>query len=152
VAGEVRTDVLTVLRPTGKRTRQITQLYFLPCAAFVSRTLLVPWLVSFGTTYTHFRLTDVVRRTEPFVPQLQDTLYKACRKSSEHLILTHEYRIVCSYCGSFQCKLRYMQLFREHLCSKHPDVVRNDPLFLDLPEATFHQLRVLLSGTVPHAC
>jgi len=45
-----------------------------------------------------------------------------------HLATTHEYRIVCSYCGDFE----YLwspscpTLFQEHLESKHPDIARTD--------------------------
>ena len=65
-----------------------------------------------------------------------------------HLVLTHEYQMVCSYCGDFQCKLGYTQLFREHLNTNHPEVVCNDPLFLDPHStATYYQL---LSITFRH--
>jgi hypothetical protein len=58
-----------------------------------------------------------------------------------HLLLAHEYLMVCSYCGDFQCKLGYTQLFREHLNSNHPEVVRKDPLFLDpRSTGTYYQL------------
>jgi hypothetical protein len=58
-----------------------------------------------------------------------------------HLVLAHEYLMMCSYCSDFQCKLGYTQLFREHLNSNHHEVVRNDPLFLDpRSTGTYYQL------------
>jgi hypothetical protein len=45
-----------------------------------------------------------------------------------HLGSTHEYRIVCSYCGDFECSWSpsHPTLLQEHLESKHPDIMRTD--------------------------
>ena len=46
----------------------------------------------------------------------------------KHLVDEHAYRVVCSYCGGFECKPTQRHLFREHIASKHPEVARNDAL------------------------
>jgi len=60
-----------------------------------------------------------------------------------HLVDKHAYRIVCSYCGDFECKPVRNRPFREHLKSKHPEVARNDALISEFFLATFERDRLL---------
>ncbi|KAH9066119.1 hypothetical protein EDB83DRAFT_737603 [Lactarius deliciosus] len=52
------------------------------------------------------------------------------RNLKTHLTYKHAlaYRVVCSYCGDFECELEHNDLFPEHLRNEHPEVARNDPL------------------------
>ncbi|KAH9010371.1 hypothetical protein EDB83DRAFT_427717 [Lactarius deliciosus] len=43
-----------------------------------------------------------------------------------HLVDEHGYRILCSYCGDFECKTGYNDLFREHLRTEHSEVGYRD--------------------------
>ena len=47
-----------------------------------------------------------------------------------HLRDEHRYQVLCSYCRDFECTSHQgpIDLFREHLEGKHPEIVRNDAL------------------------
>ena len=57
-----------------------------------------------------------------------DTSFTQRKGLNRHLVDKHKYRIVCSHCGEFEYTLGRILLFRKHLESEHPDVVRNDAL------------------------
>ncbi|KAI9450241.1 hypothetical protein BJY52DRAFT_199309 [Lactarius psammicola] len=46
-----------------------------------------------------------------------------------HLLREHAHRIVCSYCPSFQYTPGGVFDFPEHLRSKHPEVMQNEPIW-----------------------
>ena len=141
VVGELTTDLLCALRPTDE--------------SHTTNTIVLPAL-------RHLRVQNPIPSIdEPFWDITQslidsrrlsvelDLLCHICKtrfteqeELRRHLVLTHEYQMVCSYCGNFQCKLGYTQLFREHLNSSHPEEVRNDALILDpRSAATYYQLQ-----------
>ena len=53
------------------------------------------------------------------------TSFTTQQELKRHFVDNHLGRIVCSYCGDFECKPGHNDLFREHLESKHP-VAHND--------------------------
>ena len=57
-----------------------------------------------------------------------DTSFTQRKGLNRHLVDKHKYRIVCSHCGDFEYTLGRILLFRKHLESEHPEVVRNDAL------------------------
>jgi hypothetical protein len=63
------------------------------------------------------------------------------RELKTHLVDDHAYRFECSYCGDLE-SLQYNRLFREHLQSKHPEVVRNHDLIPDLSPLSFPPFRL----------
>ena len=62
-----------------------------------------------------------------------------------HLRDNHGYQIFCSYCDDFEpeCTPEHSDLFRAHLESKHPEVVRMDAL-ISGPSITRFQPNSLL--------
>ncbi|KAH9172680.1 hypothetical protein EDB89DRAFT_879338 [Lactarius sanguifluus] len=69
------------------------------------------------------------------------------KRLNRHLRGEHGYRSMCSYCGDFRCKPSRGDLFREHLKSEHPEVLRKDARIWNT-SLTLRQLNGLL---VPHA-
>jgi hypothetical protein len=61
-----------------------------------------------------------------------DSRFTRQQELKGHLVNEHLYRIVCSLCGDFECKPGYNDLFREHLLSKHPELVHPDPRSSDI--------------------
>ncbi|KAH9012274.1 hypothetical protein EDB85DRAFT_2038942 [Lactarius pseudohatsudake] len=59
-----------------------------------------------------------------------------------HLVDEHAYRLMCSYCGDFECTPGNNDLFPEHLKSKHPEVARNDSL-VSKPYLRYFELVIL---------
>ena len=49
----------------------------------------------------------------------------------KHLVVMHAYRLVCPYCDDFEFTPRYSDTFREHLASKHANVLHTDTLILN---------------------
>ncbi|KAH8984737.1 hypothetical protein EDB92DRAFT_1950567 [Lactarius akahatsu] len=45
---------------------------------------------------------------------------------NRHLVDMHGYRVLCSYCGNFECKTGYYDLFQQHLRREHPEARRKD--------------------------
>ena len=74
-----------------------------------------------------------------------------CHGSSEdqqglkrHLRNKYGYRILCSYCGAFECTPRNNDLFRDHIKRAHPEVAGNDAL-VSKPFLNRFQLDCLLN-------
>jgi hypothetical protein len=61
-----------------------------------------------------------------------------------HLRDKYGYQILCSYCRDFEYTPGDVDLFREHLGSKHPGVAHNDVLILK-PSLTPFQLEILVN-------
>jgi hypothetical protein len=68
-----------------------------------------------------------------------------------HLGDRHAYRILCSYCGDFEYSLEHIDLFRDHLESKHHEVARNDPLILNHLSPPLQLERLLYQHSSLHA-
>ncbi|KAH9059951.1 hypothetical protein EDB87DRAFT_1619400 [Lactarius vividus] len=74
-----------------------------------------------------------------------------------HLMVMHAYRLMCSFCGDFECTPGHRHLFQEHLKTKHPqaEVARGDaliskphltPLELSQLVKRYSSLRVPVTG------
>ena len=76
-----------------------------------------------------------------------DASFEQRRTLDKHLLDTHNYRIVCSHCGDFEYTLGHILLFRKHLESEHPEVVRNDALmwYPDLKRLLLSQPDILIN-------
>jgi hypothetical protein len=66
-----------------------------------------------------------------FLCHICDAIFTRQQGLQTHLVDLHAYRVVCSYCDDFKRERGYDHLFRDHLENKHPEVVRNDKLFLN---------------------
>lgn len=142
VAGELAANISCALLPTADSDGQTNDTTVLPAL----RKLRVqnPMPIMDGPFWDSTQSLIELRRLSielDLLCHICKTLFTEQEELRRHLVLAHEYQMVCSYCGDFQCKLGYTQLFREHLNSSHPEVVRNDPLFPDpLSTGTYHQL------------
>ena len=66
------------------------------------------------------------------------------QRLKHHLRQKYGYKILCSYCGEFECMPGRNGPFQEHLKSKHTEVARNDEL-ISKPSLTSSQLVGLLN-------
>ncbi|KAI9429123.1 hypothetical protein BJY52DRAFT_1345525, partial [Lactarius psammicola] len=128
VAGELTTDVLCALGPTGGgHTTVLPSLRHLhvedPSAMkgpswdalelFVTSRLLSDRPVQVNILHQ----CHICRASFRQQPAMQ-----------RHLMELHAYRISCSYCGVFECTVERYGEFPKHLRIKHPRVARNDEL------------------------
>ena len=61
-----------------------------------------------------------------FLCHICHTGFTQSQEFKAHLAQRHRYRLMCSYCDSFEP--RHDRVFRKHLESKHPEVARDDAL------------------------
>ena len=140
VAGELTTDLLCALCPTDEEHTADT--IVLPALRHLRVQNPIPTIDGPFWDTTQLLIDSRHLSVElELLCHICKTRFSEQDELRRHLVLTHEYQMVCSYCGDFQCKLGYTQVFREHLNTNHPEVVRNDPLFLDPRSvATYYQL------------
>ncbi|KAI9450231.1 hypothetical protein BJY52DRAFT_1303745 [Lactarius psammicola] len=132
VAGVYTTDILCTLRPTdGGNTSDTTVLPSL-------RNLRVE-----GPMAMHGPLWDAVQSfitsqrlsgrhvqvyAREYTCHICDRSFTEQQELKKHLVDEHLHRILCSYCGNFECMPGYNNLFQRHLESKHPEVAHADTL------------------------
>ena len=144
VAGELAANILCALRPTADG--QTTDTFVLPALRKLRVQNPMPTMDGpfWDSTQSLIDLRQLSIELD-LLCHICKTTFTEQEELRRHIVLAHEYQTVCSYCGDFQCKLGYTQLFREHLNSNHPEVVRNDPLFPSpLSTGTYHQLMNLI--------
>jgi hypothetical protein len=149
VAGEPTTDILRALsRADGGHTSDTTVLPSLRnlrviMPVQIDEQFLGPFWDSAQSFITSRRLSG--RPVElHLLCSLCDTSFTRQEGLKIHLVDKHAHRIVCSYCGDFDCEPGHRDLFREHLRSKHPEVARNDAL-ISGPFIGASELRLLVT-------
>jgi hypothetical protein len=129
VAGELTTDILRALGPSDGD--DVTGMTVLPAL----RVLRVHNPLRITGPFWHATQSIITSRRRSGRPvELQfichgcNTSYTSRRAFKTHLVDEHGYRLMCSYCGDFECNPRLRHRFREHLANEHTEVARNDAL------------------------
>ena len=145
VAGVGLTDVLGALGlADGEDAADISALFALRNLCFVKPMAMhgPSWdaVPSFITRWPSGAQIAVSAR-EHYSCHICNASFTEQRELKTHLVDNHAYRFECSYCGDLE-SLQYNRLFREHLQSKHPEVVRNHDLIPDLSPLSFPPFRL----------
>jgi hypothetical protein len=135
VAGEWVADILCALLPVGEvHSTDSTVLPALRKLQVEAKT----WAKnepSWGTLLSFITSRSISGRpVEVNVPIYQchvcHASFRQQQGTTRHLVDEHGYRILCSYCGDFECKPGRYRLFRGHLESSHYHVTRGDTIIL----------------------
>ncbi len=132
VTGELITEILCALGPAGGgHTTDSTILHALRRLR-IENPMAVdePWWDAAQLYITSRRLSGRPVELQALC-HICNTSFTQQQEFKRHLVDKHAYRIVCSYCGGFECRPERNRLFRGHLTSKHPEVARNDALISD---------------------
>jgi hypothetical protein len=145
VASELATDILCILGPANEGNTDM-----LPSLRHVRvQKPIAMDSPSWASVQSFITSRSIAGRpVEVKAPSYQCHI---CHGSSEdqqglkrHLRDKYGYQILCSYCRDFEYMPGDMDLFREHLDSKHPEVARNDAL-ISKPSLTPFQLDILVN-------
>ena len=129
VAGELTADILCALRPSNEEnTTMLSSLRHIRV-----QEPMVMHGPSWDAVQSFIALRSISGRpVEVDAPSFQCHIchvsYEEPQGLKRHLRDNHSYRLLCSYCGDFECMPGHNDLFREHLESKHPEVARMDEL------------------------
>jgi hypothetical protein len=143
VAGEHATDILCILGPASEGNT-----HMLPSLRHIRGPMAMD-----GPLWDSIQSFIAKRSTTGRPVEVNASSYQChiCHDSfgeeqglKRHLRDKYGYRILCSYCGEFECRPGRNDLFREHLENKHAEVARNDEL-ISKPSLTPSQLVSLVN-------